>query len=304
MIKQSDVHAADNVAKQESAMSKLDRIQIPTDITPNERQPEGVYNVIFKLVKKSKGRHWLDNCSTEVPNPENNNIPERLWLLSGAKGVWESEVENILKDKNRYDRARRGMDIVFVDGVCRVRSTDTLRLKFLKLHPKNVGDRKQGALGSDFYEYSPAKEQAERQQKQLLKIEMVLKAKELSEKDPDKLRKIASYLGVPFVDELGMAKSPDGIATDVMLRADTDPVTFQKCLDSRDVEVSFLVKRAIIDAKIDLGGQSGNATWANGKGYIAKVPSTRKPYEYLTELALTNSDEGRKFLEQLKTIVT
>lgn len=302
MIKQSDVNAADNAAKQASAMDKLDRIQIPSDITPSERQPEGVYNVVFKLVKKSKGRHWLDNCSTEVNNPE-TNMPERLWLLSGASDVWESKVENILKDKNRYDRARRGMDIVFLDGVCRVRSTDKLRLKFLRLHPKNVGDRKQGALGSDFYEYSPAKEQAERQQKQLLKIEMVLKAKELSQKDPDKMKKIASYMGIPFVDELGMVKSDDGIATELMLKADTDPVTFQKCLDSKEVEVSFLVKRAIIDAKIDLGGQGRNATWANGHGYIAKVPADRKPYEYLTELALTNSDEGKKFLEQLKTIV-
>jgi hypothetical protein len=301
MIKQSLVHAANAEARQESATERLDRIQIPTDISPSEKQPE-VFNVIFKLVNKKKGRHWLDNCSTEVTNPDTGN-PERLWLLSGASDVWESKVEHILKDKSRYDRARRGMDITFLDGILRVRNTDTLRLKFLRLHPKNVGDRKIGALGSDFYEYSPAKEQQERQQKQLLKIEMVLKAKELSDKDPERMKKIASYLGIPFVDELGMAITPDGIATELMIRADNDPVTFQKCLDSREVEVSYMVKRAIIDNKIDLGGESRNATWANGKGYISKIPPIRKPYEYLTELALTNSDEGRRFLEQLKTFV-
>jgi len=304
MVTQKLVNAADNLANQETAEQKLDKIQIPTDITPAETQPEGVYNVIFKMVKKKRGRHWLDNCCDPVPNPENGGKMERMWLLSGANDVWESTVEHILKDKNRYDRARRGMDIIFLDGVCRVRSTDTLRLKFLKNHPKNVGDRRTGSLGSDFYEYSPAKEQQDRQKKQLLKIEMVLKAKELSEKDPEKMKKIASYLGIPFVDELGMVKSNDGITTELMLRADTDPVTFQKCLDSREVEVGYLVKRAIIDGKIDLGGESRNAIWANGKGYICKIPSVRKPYEYLTELALTNSDDGIKFLEQLKQFAT
>jgi len=39
--------------------------------------------------------------------------------------------------------------------------------------------------------------------------------------------------------------------------------------------------------------------WAGGKGFIAKIPVGRKPYEYLTELAMTNSDEGRAFKEGL-----
>ena len=69
------------------------------------------------------------------------------------------------------------------------------------------------------------------------------------------------------------------------------------------VDIQYLVKQAIIEAKIDLTGQAGNALWAGGKGFICKIPVGRKPYEYLTELAMTNSDEGKSFKEQLQTLV-
>jgi hypothetical protein len=119
-----------------------------------------------------------------------------------------------------------------------------------------------------------------------------------------KMRKLASFLGVIFYDDLGQPKTDEGIRTELMIKADNDPVGFSKYLDSKEVDIAYMVKRAILDAKIDLTGQSGNAIWANGKGFIAKIPSTRKPYEYLTELAMTNSDEGKAFLEQLQTVIT
>jgi hypothetical protein len=300
MVKQSHVDAASKVARQENQTEQLGRIQIPSDILTTEKQPEGVYNVLFKLVKKKKGRHWLDNFSDAVPNPEKGGLPERLCLLAGATSVWESDCENIIKDKHRYDRARRGMDIVFQDGLLRVRSTDTLKLKFLRLHPKNVGDRRVGSLGSDFYEYSPAKENEDRKKRIVLKMEIGAKVMNL----PDEYaKKLASFLGIPMVDELGMPVSPDGIKSDLALKVDADPATVQRYIDSREVEISWMVKRAIIDNKIDLGGASGNAVWSAGKGFVAKIPAGQKPYAYLTELAMTNSEDGRRFLEQLKTFI-
>ncbi len=295
------VQAAEQESKQTSSLAELDKIQIPNDILPEEKQPVGVYNVLFKLVKKKKGRTYLDNCGEAVPNPNNKNVPERIWLLSGATSIWESEVENILKDKNRYDRARRGMDILFVDGVCRVRSTDLLRLEFLRKNTHNVGKNRSGAGQYDYFEYDPAQEQKDRMAKQLLKIEMVLKVKDLKE---DKVEKLASFFAIPMVDELGMKKSNEGLRTELMLKADTDPVTFQKYLDSKEVDISYMVNRAIIDAKLDLGGESRNVTWSSGRGFVGKVPITRKPLEYLTELAMTNSEEGKQFLEQLKQAIT
>jgi len=299
-ISSKDVNRAENEFKASKQVDVLDQIVIPTDIQPEQKQLE-VYNVLFKLVKKKRGRLWLDNCCDNVPNPANNNVPERIWLLNGATSIWESKLEHILKDKARYERARRGRDIVFTDGVCRVRSSDVTMLEFMRKCTHNVGKLRRGSGKCDFYEYDPEQEQKERHAKQLLKIDMVLKVKDMP---ADKVKKLASFLGVAFVDELGMPKSDEGIRTELMIKADTDPVTFQKYVDSREVEVAYMVRRAILDAKIDLTGQTGNAIWANGKGFIARIPSTRKPYEYLTELALTNSEEGRAFKQQLEQIGT
>lgn len=129
---------------------------------------------------------------------------------------------------------------------------------------------------------------------------MVVKAKEMP---IEKVKKLASFLGISFIDELGMAKGDEGVRTELMLRADNDPENFAKYFDSPEVDTAYMVKKAILDAKIDLHAQAGNAIWANGKGLIGKIPAGRKPYEYLTELAMTNSDEGRRFKEQLQTFV-
>jgi hypothetical protein len=44
--------------------------------------------------------------------------------------------------------------------------------------------------------------------------------------------------------------------------------------------------------------------WAGNGGFIGKIPQHRKPLEYLTELAMTNSQEGKQFKEQLESIIT
>lgn len=291
---------AEKNAKGGNEKQSFDSLVISRDILPEEKQV-ATHNVLFKLCKRKSGRMYLDNCCDNVVNPK-TKLPERIWLLNGARSIWDSELEYILKDKARYDRARRGMDVKFINGVCMVQSTDVLRLEFMRLNTNNVGKKTSGRGGKyDFYEYNAEQEQQERHAKQLLKIEIILKIKEMP---IDKVRKLASFLSIVFVDELGQPKSDEGIKTELMIMADTDPAGVQKYIDSREVEVAYLVKRAIIDAKIDLTGQNGNAIWAGGKGFIAKIPSNRKSYEYLTELAMTNSDEGRAFKEQLEQIVT
>lgn len=294
------VNAAQKEAQQQKeVLSSLDNIVIPTDTFPQEEK-EQPFNVLFKLVKKKKGRLWLDNCCDNVINPATKK-PERIWLLNGARSIWDSDLEYILKDKPRYERSRRGRDIVFVDSVLRVPSTDVLMIEFLRNHTYNTKGKKTGSGKYSFYEYDPQQEQKDRMAKQLVKIEMVIKAKEMP---IEKAKKLASFLGISFVDELGQLKTDEGIKTELMVRADTDPATFQKHIDSREVEISWLVRKALVEGKIDAASGNGSVTWANGKGLICKMPSTVKPHAYLTELALTNSEEGRRFKEQLETIIT
>lgn len=252
--------------------------------------------VIFRLVKKKKGRIHIDSIGEGI-NP-NTKKRERIWLINGADTIWQSE---LLKNYSEKDlRGNRQLSPTFEDGVLRVPTWDNLRLEYLRANLKNVGKLRSGNGKFDYFEYDPAAEQADRLKRQMLKIDMVIKAKEMP---AEKMKKLASFLGISFVDELGMPKGDEGVRAELMLKADNFPEEFAKYIDSEEVEIQYAVKRAIIEAKIDLTGQQGNALWAGGKGFICKIPAARKPYEYLTELAMTNSDEGKKFKEELLTFV-
>ena len=257
--------------------------------------PEEKPFVIFRLVKKKKGRIHIDGCCDNVLNP-NTKRRERIWLIQGATSIWQSDLLELLKDKDYMKTNRRS--IIFEDGIARIKSDDELAIEFLRQNTKNVGNLRGGNGKFDYYEYDAAQEQKARYEKQMLKINMVVKAKEMP---IEKAKKLALFLGITMHDELGQLKSDDGLRTELMVRADNDPVGFQKYIDSKEVEVAYAVRRAILDAKIDLTAQQGNAIWANGKGLICKIPMSRQPYEYLTEFAMSNTPEGKEFLEQLST---
>ena len=254
--------------------------------------------VIFRLVKKKRGRTYVDGICDNVPNPKTNKR-ERIWLLNGADSIWQSELTELLKDKDYVSRNRRSL--IFEDGICRVAIHDERALEFARVTTKNVGKNRTGSGKFDFYEYDALEEQVSRLKKQMTKIEVILKVKDMP---TDKMKKLASFLGIMPFDELGQLKGDEGIRTELLLKAESMPETVDKYFDSKEVEISYLVKRGIVEAKIDLTGQTGNALWADGKGFICKIPAGRKAYEYLTELAMTNSDEGRSFKTQLEQIVT
>lgn len=254
--------------------------------------------IVFKSTNKKRRRYWLDGICDNVQNPKTKRR-ERIWLLNGADSIWQSELIELLKDKEYVSKNRRS--IPFEEGMALVKSDDERAIEFLRAHKENVGKNRTIKSKKSFYEYDAAEEQKMRLDRQMLKIDMVIKAKEMT---GDKMRKLASFFNISFVDELGMPKQDDGIRAELMILADNRPHDFAKYIDNKEVEVSYMVKRAIIDAKIDLTGQQGNAIWAGGKGFICKIPAGRKPYEYLTELAMTNSEDGKKFLEQLQTVGT
>ena len=87
-----------------------------------------------------------------------------------------------------------------------------------------------------------------------------------------------------------------------MLYAKRRPDAFKSLIQerSKEVETTHLVNKLIVDAKIDIASQSGRAFWANGGGLIGVIPNGRRPNEYLAELAMTNSEEGRTFNKQLQ----
>lgn len=251
--------------------------------------------VIFKLVDtKKKGRVYIDGIDDDILNP-NTKRRERIWLIAGTSSIWSSELTEQLKDKDFVRNNRRSLQ--FEAGILRVPSWDERQLEFIR-NCRHLIDNPSRRSGSkfEFFEYNPAKQQAEALKREMLEIDMAIAARELP---VEKARKLASFFGVVFFDELGQPKSDDGIRRELMIIAKRDPRKFQQSLESKEVEVAYLIKKAIIDAKISLMG-NGNVTWATG-GFIAKVPTAKQGqvHQYLLELAMTNSDEGKAFLEQL-----
>lgn len=281
-------------AIQQSQLSDKQK-EVNRDFSNFSNQPntqgEKVY-VIFKLAKKKRGRVYIDGRCDNVTNPETKR-KERIWLLNGADSIWQSELMELLKDKDYVKHNLRSL--IFEDSVCRIRVDDERQLEYARANVHNVGKNRNGEGKWDYYEYDPQEEAKARLERENKEIEMMMKA---SQMDIDKAKKLAAYFNIRFVDDLGMYIGDEAIKAELIRKAKHDPYNFEKFIDSKEVEISWLVKRAIMDAKIDLG--NGNAIWANGKGFICKIPSDKKPYEYLTELAMTNSEEGKAFKEQLQ----
>lgn len=253
--------------------------------------------VCFKLTNSNKkGGTYIPNID-DVVNPKTGKV-ERIRLLAGVDTIWLKEQKDLSPDYVRQN----ARSLVFPRGakIMRIPTWDTTALEFARVCRHNVGnpDRKTGSK-FEFFEYNPAKEQEEALKKELFELEMAMEA----QKQPvDKMRKHAYYLGVNFVDELGNAKTDEGVRREYMLIAKRNPSLFQKTLNSKDVELNYQIKKAILDSKIDLGRIVGSAYWGTG-GFIARIPQGRKPVEYLVEFATQNTDESKQFCEQLKTIV-
>lgn len=278
------------VAQQEKDLVSLEHSFIAKEEAPKVEQQF----VLFKLVNtKRKGRVYIDGID-DVINPKTKK-QERIYLLSGANSIWSSELVELLKDKDYVRNNRKSLQ--FEGGIMRVPVWDENALEFIKhcRHLISNPSRRQGST-TEFFEYDPIKQQKAALDREMLELDMATEAKVMP---MEKAKKLSVFFGINLQDEYGIPKTDDGIRRELMLFAKKNPVLFQKNLDSKEVEVLFLIRKAVTEAKIDLGGSNGNVSWATGRA-ICKVPMSRKPLEYLLELAMTNSDEGRNFLDELQ----
>ena len=252
---------------------------------------------IFKLVDtKKKGGTYIPNID-DVINPETGK-EERMRLLSGVQSIWIKDQKNVEPDYIKQN----AKSLAFPRGAkcLRIPDWDTTSLEFARLCRHNIGNpnRKTGSK-FEFFEYDPAKQAREALEKESLEIDMAIIARELDEVT---LKKYASFLKITMHDELGEMKTIDSLRKELMLYAKRNPVEFRDLVNnkSKEVEINYLIKKAILSAKIDVGSQPGRVFWSNGGGLIGVIPQKRQALDYLTELALTNTEEGRQFQNQLK----
>ena len=261
------------------------------------RNPEDKQEyVIFKLVDtKKRGRVHIHNVD-DVINPVTGKL-ERARVLIGVDSIWLKDQKDITEEYAKQNRPY----MTFEDRYMRVPAYRENVVEFLRIASHNVGNpKRRPGSKTDYFEWNPAKQEEEALKRELMEVEVMQTAMEMPF---EKLKRHAHFLGVSFVDEMGEPRTESGIRTHYIMAAKRNPTRFKDTLGSKEVEVSWMVKRAVIDSKIDLGRMPGEAHFAAG-GLICKIPAARKAVEYLIELALTNSEEGRTFLKQLQEHTT
>jgi hypothetical protein len=253
--------------------------------------------VVFKLVRKVR-RMTIDGICHYVINPKTGN-PETIRLINGAGSIWSSDLTELLKDKAYISKNRIGLQ--FLDGVCRIGVHEKTKLEFARMNANNVGKVRNGAGKFDYYEYDAAEEQKMANEETVNRLNLLTTIATMEE---EKMVRLALYMNIKTTDDIGIPRNPQGYRTELMLMADKRPKDVLKYMNSKEVDVSYMIRKGLIEGKIDLGGATGNVTWAAGGGFIGKIPKSRQALEYLTELAMTNSNEGIRFKEQLEKMIT
>lgn len=293
MAKLSDVQFSLSGEQKNTEALSLGEQEIVTEL----RQERGVRYHIFKLLANTrKGGVHVPGVD-DVINPATGKM-ERIRLLSGVDTIWVKEQKDITPEYIRNNM--RSLTFVRGTKILRIPEWDTTALEFARITRHNVGSSS-NKTGShfEFYEYDPAREQEEMFKREALELEMAILAKEMP---AEKMRKHAAFLGIRLIDDLGLPKTDDGLRREYMVYAKRNPEYFQKTKDSKEIDIMWMIKRGILDSKIEIGREPGKIYWSNGGGLIGVMSKQDTPEKYLLNLALTNTQEGEAFRDQLKKI--
>ena len=251
---------------------------------------------LFKLVGNTrKGSVYIPNIDDAL-NPETKKV-ERMRLLSGVSSVW-------IKDQDKLDPVyirNNGRSLIFPRGtrILRIPAYDETALFFARNCSHNIGNpnRKTGSR-FEFYEYDPAAIEKEQLERESLAIDMAIEARQAKSED---MRKHALFLGISLTNSVGLPKTDEGIRVEYQRYANRNPEYFKQTLGSKEVNISYLVKMAISDSKIEIGREPGKIYWSNGGGLITAIAPKEDPVKALVNLALSNTDERKAFKDQLQS---
>lgn len=296
MAKLSDVQYSLNGEPKHQGQTEGEKIVI-NEI--REVTPTGVRFHIFKLVANTrKGGVHVPGID-DVINPATGKM-ERIRLLTGVDTIWLKEQKDVSPEYAKMNQ--RNLSFVRGTKILRIPDYDHTALEFARLTRHNIGSPA-NKTGShfEFYEYNPEREQQELLRKEELEIKMAILAQGMP---AEKMKKHAAFLGIRLIDDLGLPKSEEGLRREYMIYAKRNPEYFEKTVESKEIEIAWMVKRAILDSKLEIGREPGKVYWANGGGFIASVPKNENIEHYLVNLALTNTEEGREFKDRLTKVTS
>ena len=67
------------------------------------------------------------------------------------------------------------------------------------------------------------------------------------------MKKHAAFLGIRLINDLGEPKTEDGIRREYARYAKANPSYFKETVKSEQIEISWLVRKAIADSLIEIG---------------------------------------------------
>lgn len=257
-------------------------------------QPSTTFKVFKLSDTNKKGRYHLDGVD-DIFNPDTKKM-ERIRLLRGHPSIRLTEQKDV--DANFILSNKRSL--IFDTRVLRIPDWDTTALEFLEKNNANLDNpHRKGTRRLTFFEWNPLRQAEIERQRRTSKIEAIKLATLASD---ESMKKHANYLGINAIDEMGFPKSIEAMRNDYELYAEAQPIRFMQSAGSKEVEVAYVVKRAILDTKIDLTARQGSAYWANDGGFICKIPSDQDAQTYLVEYAMLPNDDSKQFLAQLKKL--
>ena len=256
---------------------------------------QGMTYRIYKLTDTNKKGKYHMEAVDDVWNPDKGRM-ERIRLLTGFPSLSIDDQKHL--EKSFVEKNRRSL--IFDNRLLRIPEYDTAAIEFLSKCNANVDNpNKKGTRKITFFEWNPLRQAEVERTKRLARIEAIKFATMAS---PESMRKHANFLGIPFTDELGFPKSDDALRNDYEMYAESQPAKFMQSAGTPEVEVSYVVKKAILDNKIDLLSKPGSAYWASNGGFICKMPAASKPQDYLVEYAMLPGDDSKQFLSQLQKL--
>lgn len=255
-------------------------------------------HIIYKLLDTEiKGKFYLNLIDDVAARPNEKGVSignERIRVLRGVQTIWQKDQKDIDKDYIKQNRR----SLLFQKGRAIVPKTDHQVIEFMELFNGNVDNPNPVmARNTKVFKWNPEKQAEEQLKKEDFEIEAILKAKEVGDAE---MRQHASYLGISFVDGLGEPLPISGIRSAYIRFAKANPQIFMDSLNTKEVKITYMVKKALLDGKIDTGRGNNSIYWADG-GLIGKLPVSQTAVNYLVTLAMNqNSEDGRTFLEHLQ----
>lgn len=254
------------------------------DDTPDRR--------IFKLVDQTLLGLWSLHLEDDIYDDEKRQN-RRARVIRGANSIWVDEQKGFTDDYI----AKNKVSLEFNGGVATVSKFDTAVLDFIDVCNANIDNKTGKQKNICFYEHDPNKVADEQMKKQLRLAEAM---KIAFDADVDDIYAHANYLGIAFQDKHGLKLNPTAIKNQYITVAQNRTDEFLDSLNSPQVKISFKVKKAIEQGKIDIGKVQGEIYWTDG-GFICKLPSGKAPDAYLTEFV--SLPENVKVKDQLFTLV-